>query len=234
MINIFDLFDEKLIFEELGDSPIRITTPKSSVRKSKLKLKELFKNTLFPNSLSEMYNQISHISILWNIVDEEESSVNQFKEDKWLKEKYLDNGYDWGVVNEYLSGFINITKSEEIFNADFCKNQGYYYTLSNREENPDDFFPLDICWDLTACVKKEGNEILNNIWLVHTNANEIYDMKINIEEYLNLCYKAKGFHYWQLIYLFKTKSEYYELMKRFLPKMLPHINLDLSDFDIEL
>ena len=68
---------------------------------------------------------------------------------------------------------------------------------------------------------------------MHTDAETMYDMEITIEEYLDLAYQAKGFHYWQLIYLFKEKSEYYELMKRILPKILPHVKLNLEAFGIE-
>lgn len=102
----------------------------------------------------------------------------------------------------------------------------------HTQASPDDFFPLDICWDLTACVKQENGLLLDRVWLVHTNGQALYNMGIGIEEYLDLAYKSKGFHYWQLIYLF-PKGDYYEMMKRYLPKILPHIQLDLSSFGIK-
>ncbi|MGS2764505.1 hypothetical protein [Sinomicrobium sp. M5D2P9] len=231
MINVNDFFLVKML-EEVGyafehgviiKTPVTYALPSQGIEKNEL---------ILPENLIDFYEQTSKLEVLWELQDTVENT-RQFKNDKWLKEKYLDNNYSWGVVHEYLSGYINITKSEDISNSGFCKEQGYYYTLSNIEENQDDFFPFDICWSLTACLKKEGNKIIDNIWLVHTDANTIYNMKINIKEYLTLAYQAKSFHYWQLIYLFKEKSEYYELMKRFLPKILPHIKLDLKAFGIE-
>jgi len=231
MININELFLVKMLGEvgyafEHGvniKTPTTYSLPPLGIANSNMNL---------PKSIIDLYNQTSKLEIIWELQDTEENT-KQFKEDAFIKEKYLSNNYDWGVLHEYLSGFINITKSEDLFNANFCRDQAYYYyTLSNKEENQDDFFPFEICWNLTACLKKEDNTILDNIWLVHTDENAIYDMQITIEEYLNLAYKAKGFYYWQLIYLFKQKTEHYELMKRFLPKILPHIELDLKDFEI--
>lgn len=230
MININELFLFKML-EEVGyafehgvviKTPVTYALPPQKKESDKL---------ILPENLIDFYKQTSKLEVLWELQNTEENT-NQFKNDKWLKEKYLDSNYDWGVVHEYLSGFINITKIDDVFNPNYCKEQGYYDTLSNLEENPDNFFPFDICWSITACLKNEGDKIADNIWLVHTDARTIYDMDITIEEYLNLAYQAKAFHYWQLIYLFKEKSEYFELMKRFLPKMLPHVKLNLKAFGI--
>ncbi|AXT61546.1 hypothetical protein D1816_14705 [Aquimarina sp. AD10] len=231
MININELFLFKML-EEIGyafEHGVNIKTPATYA----LPPEEIANDSInVPKSILDFYNQTSKVEIIWELQQTEENT-KQFREDKFLNEKYFKYDYDWGVVHEYLSGFINITKAENLFNPAFCKDQAYYHTLSNKEENQDDFFPFDICWSLTACLKKEGDKIVDNIWLVYTDAEAIYDMGVTVEEYLNLAYQAKGFHYWQLIYVFKEKTEYYELMKRYLPKMLPHITLDLKAFGIE-
>lgn len=230
MININTLFLSDML-KEIGyafqhgvalKTPVTISLPPKEID---------YKNLVLPKSVIEFYNQTSKLEILWEI-HPSDMNLKQFQEDPFLKENYLDNNYDWGVISDYLSGYINITKIEDIFNPNFCKEQAYYYTLNSINENPDHFFPFDTCWSLTACLKKEGNNIIDNIWLVHTDAESIYNMKITIEDYLNLAYLSKGFHYWQLIYLFKEKVEFHELMQRFLPKMLPHISLKLEDFNI--
>lgn len=235
MVDIFDFFDEKLIFDELGESPVKITTPETTVDSGDFEYKEIEQQQLLtlPQGLIDLYSQISSIRIAWSLSALDEKSIRKFQNDEWLKLTYLDKGYDWGVVNEYLSGFINITKPGDLFDPGFCSRQGYYYTLSNKGECPDSFFPLDICWSLTACLKKKDNILVDNIWLVHTDANDIYDMNIGVEEYLKLAYLAKCFHYWQIVFLFKEKTEFYDLMKRYLPKILPHIQLNLKDFGIE-
>lgn len=231
MININNTFLSKML-EEIGyayQNGVSLKTPITKLLPSKkINNNEL----LLPNSLLEFYNQTSKLEILWEIYNSDEN-LKQFKENTFIKEKYLDKDYDWGVISEYLSGYINITSSENILASSFQKNQGYYYTLQNNDEyNQDDFLPFDICWNLTACLKKEGDKIEDNIWVIYTDANEVYNMDISIEKYLNLAYQSKCFHYWQLIYLFKEKVEYYELMKLFLPKIFSHTELDLKEFNI--
>ncbi|MBU2940389.1 hypothetical protein KO494_12655 [Lacinutrix sp. C3R15] len=231
MININEVFLTRML-QEIGyafQHGVNIKTPATYSFPPKGIINN---NANLPKSILDLYNQTSGVEIIWELQQTEENT-KQFKEDTFLNEKYLNNNYTWGVVHEYLSGFINITKAENLFNPNFCRDQAFYHTLSNKEENQDDFFPFDICWSLTACLKREGDEIVDNIWLVHTDAAAIYNMEITIEEYLNLAYQAKGFHYWQLSYLFKEKTEYHELIKRFLPKILPHVTLDLKAFEIE-
>lgn len=230
MININDLFLSKML-EEIGyafqhgvslKTPVTMLLPPKKIEHGDLTV---------PSSFLELYNQTSKLEVSWEIHNSQEN-IKQFVEDAFIVEKYLTNNYDWEVILEYLSGYINITKSEDIFNPTFCKEQAYYYTLTRLNENPENFFPLDIHWSLTACLKKEGDTIIDNIWVVHTDGETIHDMKLTIEEYLNLAYNVKGFHYWQLIYVFKDETFYHELMKRFLPKIFPHIPLGLKEFNI--
>jgi hypothetical protein len=231
MIQINDLFLTKMI-QEVGFAFQHGVNIKTPITHALPPTKLIHDGLMLPQSLIELYSQTSKLTVSWELQDTE-INTQQFREDTWLKETYLDQNYDWGVVHEYLSGFINITNAEDIFNPKFCKEQAYYYTLSDTEENQDSFFAFDICWSLTACLKTDGNNILDNVWLVHTDSKSVYNMEINIETYLNLAYQSKGFHYWQLIYLFKEKTAFYELMKRFLPRTLPHVPLNLKAFCIQ-
>lgn len=227
-------FFNQLVSAELVASPVKLDVPAQQVPSwdpGELAQAERAAN-LDLKALRPLFNQVRWIEILWELSAHDPENERPFKEDPWLKKNFLEEGYDWGVVKEYLSGFINIQKLSQLFNKSYCSQQGYYYTLQyHTKESPDDYFPLDICWDLTACVKRENGVLLDRVWLVHTNGEALYDMGIGIEQYLDLAYKAKGFHYWQLSYLF-PKGDYHELMKRYLPKILPHIELDLSDFGI--
>ena len=231
MINVNDLFLSKML-EEIGyafqhgvslKTPVTMSLPPKIIERSVPSI---------PDSFLEFYKQSSKLEISWEIYNSQEN-IKQFVENTFIKEKYLSNNYDWGVIQEYLSGYINITKVEDILNPDFCKEQAYHYTLKNLNKNPNDFFPFDIHWSLTACLKKEKDIIIDNIWLVHTDGETLHDMKLTIEEYLRLAYKAKGFHYWQLIYVLKEETFYHELMKRFLPKIFPHVDLDLKEFNVQ-
>lgn len=231
MINVRNLFNEKLLLDEIRNG---LTTPLTRVPKSS---KPTYNNPDFPESLNELYRQVDFINIYWQISQREdgEKIVDILNQDPWLKEEYWDEGYEWGIIHEYLSGFINIQKVEDMLNPEFCKEERFYYTidLNIKEENPDDYIPFDIHWSITACLKKENGKILDNIWLVHADGHVILDMEVTIEKYLELCYKAKGFHYWQLVYYYQNEEyEYTQLMKRYLPMLFPHLEFDLSDFGI--
>ncbi len=233
MINIRELFLSTML-DEIGNAyqnGIDLRTPKTYA----LKQQEI-KNTLnfnLPLSLINFYNQTAKLEILWKI-DETEENTKQFKEDPYLIQTYFNNDYHWGVVSDFLTGFVNITNANDILNSEFNENQAYYYTLKNniKDENENDFFPFDIQSDITACLKKEGGTIIDNIWLIHTTAEKIYDMKLTIEEYLQLAYEAKCIYHWQLVYLYKNTAEEYEIMKKILPKIFSHVQLDLSKFGI--
>jgi len=234
MKNYLEIFEINLINRELSQSRkhgVKIVVPiRSFIIDKTIKNSEHY---VLPESLIHFYEEINSMIISWSISKKNHTTIDIFKNDKWIINNYLNNDYDWSVVQEYLSGYINITSPENILNSIFIKEQGFYHTLSKLDVNQDDYYPLDITWSLTACVKKENGRIIDNIWLVHTDAETIYDMKITIKEYFDLAYQAKCFHYWQLIYVLKEKSDYFELMKRFLPKIAPHIELDLSAFGIK-
>lgn len=220
------------MIEEIGyafDNGVNCKTPKTyALNPSEL----LNPNQLrVPSSVLDFYSQTAKLEVLWELVETDENT-KQFREDEYLIEKYFNNDYDWGVVKDFLTGFINITHANEIFNPDFCKQQAYYYILKNKVENEDDFFPFDIQSDITICLKKETNSINDNMWLIHTSAEQVYDMEISLEEYLQLAYEAKCIHNWQLVYMFKDKAEEYQIMKRFLPKIFSHVTLNLSKFGI--
>ena len=205
------------------DTPVTVALPTQQIINSK--------NFELPQSLLDLYSKVANLQVLWEIYEADEN-MKQFKEDPFLIEKYFKKDYDWGSVKNFISGFINITNSNAIFNPEFNKQQAFYYTLQNKNENENDFFPFDIQSDITACLKKDGDIIKDNIWLIHTTAEKVYDMQVTIEEYLQLAYEAKCLYHWQLVYIFKDKAEEYQIMKRFLPKIFSHVQLDLKDFGI--
>ena len=236
MINYSDLFDEKLIYEEICESPITLRTNMASVLTGKKNTIQKPDKILLDSSIEQFYSQIDLMQIHWDISAKSIEDVELFQNDPWIIENYLDRGYEWGVVNEMLSGFINIQKLEDILNPEFCREQGYYYKLKYKDGvNPDDFIPFDICSGMTACLKVENGKILDNVWLVITEDVDecLYDMQVTIDEYLNLAYQAKIFRHWQAIFLWKNEYDRFELMKRFLPLIVPHVKLDLSAFGID-
>lgn len=233
MKNYLEIFEDNLINKELSQSRkngVKIVIPiRSFIKDDSILLSDEYS---LPDSLKRFYEELNSMVISWSTSKNNQVTIDIFKNDEWIINNYLNNGYEWEVVKEYLSGFINITKLKDIFNPEFYKKQAYYYTLSKLDVNQDSYFAFDIHWDLTACIKKENNEIIDNVWLVHSDADVFYDMKITIGKYFELAYQSKCFHYWQLNYVLREKSDYYELMKRFLPKIVPHVKLDLTAFGI--
>ncbi|MNJ90963.1 hypothetical protein D3C87_86030 [compost metagenome] len=192
-------------------------------------------NPNFPKSLNEFYKEVDLVKIDWIISNREkgEELKNKLKQDPWLKENYWDEGWDFSMTEERMSGLIQIQKLEDTLNPEFCKDQGYYSVIEHwiDGENPDDYIPFDIHWTITACLKRENGKISDNIWLINMEGRYLINMNVTIEKYLELCYKAKGFYHWQLVYAFQNEDEQdYQLMKRYLPMFFPHLELDLSEF----
>lgn len=231
MTNYYEIFNETMLFEELlaeipGRPEIDVQLP--HVLWTDVKVNEELQ---LPPSLINFYESIELIQVAWVLDEKELNLINILKKDEFLKENYFDLDFSWEVVRDMLGGVMMIATLEDLLNPELRKSQHHYYTMTNTEGyNPDEFLSFDRHWDLSACLKIEGDHVVDNVWLVHDNAEAVYDMGISIEKYLDLAYKSKAFYYWQLIYLFKDKTENYELMKRFLPKMLPHIKLDLTAF----
>lgn len=230
MININDTFLFQML-EEVGlafqhgvniKTPVTYAKPSQGRPDTELEL---------PKSLEDFFGQTSKLHVLWEVQNTPENT-QPFREDPYLSDHYFSLDYDWGVVHEMLSGAINTSSSKEMFSPGFCRAQGYYYSLSQQNENPEEFFPFDICWSLTAVLRKTGNAVEDNVWLVNSDAHSLHNMKINIEQYLHLAYLAKGFHHWQLAYLFREQAESHGLLQNILPKILPHVQLDLKEFGI--
>lgn len=236
----FDFFYKQMIKGELMQSHkhdgYRITAPKTILGSPSTEKEILifFKNNnLKPiDSLIDIYTQVQNINFHWELLENDPDTINQFKEDPWLKEHYFNYNYSWSVVKELLSGYLFVPPIEELLGRSDNQKTGYYVMAKSMGLDPNAFLPLDYHNQFTAVLKIKENKILDHVWLLDLETGEIHDMNITIEQYLNLAYQAKIFNGWQHVYLFKERSEFYELMKRFLPKIVPHIKLDLNDFGI--
>jgi len=228
MTNYKELFSWTLL-EEIGNAythGIRIKTPVTVA----LPPKKLETTLDLDDSIIKFYNQTSRLELAWELTDTPENT-EPFQKNQFIIENYLKKDYSWSFVKELLSGYINITASDVVFDKEYNESQTFTYTL-NKLNITDHFFAFDIQSSVTACFKKTDNHVPDIIWLIHTDADQVYDMKIGLEEYLNLAYQSKCFKNWQLVYLFGKKAAEYELMKQFIPLIFKHIETDLSAFDI--
>ncbi|CAI2766902.1 hypothetical protein [Flavobacterium collinsii] len=228
MINFKELFLWTLIVE-IGNAythGVLIKTPVTAA----LPPKKLDTTLEIDDLIIEFYNQTSRLELAWELTDTPEN-IEPFQKNEFIIENYLKKDYSWSFVKELISGYINITASDLIFDKEYNDQQTFAYTLK-KLKTTDTFFAFDIQSSVTACFKKTNNQVSDTIWLIHTDADKVYDMKIGLEEYLNLAYQAKCFKNWQLVYLFREKASEYELMKQFIPFIFNHIKTDLSAFDI--
>ena len=186
-----------------------------------------------PSPLINLYQNMKHIQILWTLFEEagdERDNTDRFKNDPWLKEHYFDTGYSWDVVKEYLGGSIFISSLDELLNQH--PESSYYVVLEAMGMNPAEYRLFDAQQRATALLKVEDGTLADRIWLIDVDARQLYDMGLSVEEYLSVAYRAKLFHAWQLTYVLREKTPFFELMKRYLPMLTPHMELDLKAFGI--
>lgn len=246
MKNIYDFIWEQLYFDEICQSKnngCTLLAPGPVLGKG-ISASEILavtqqNNIQFPDSLIEFYKQASQLNLRWEIFEGEsggrkDTSI-QFKENSWLKENYLENGYSWEAVKILLSGNLNISKLKNIIDLDNLKATGMYQAAEKLGMKGGDLRPIDCNEYAVACMKVEDGKLIDNIYL-YTGfggfPEALHDMNVTFEQYLELAYKAKCFNYWNLTYCLKEKSPSYELMKRFLPVIFPHLTPDLEDFGI--
>jgi hypothetical protein len=182
-----------------------------------------------------------------------EEDEARYEDDPWLKSQYLesdsveddddfeededeeddDDDYEeeTETVSDILTGQISINDLEDLFDEN-ASNWMFSFALAGIQDNWDGYFVLETHWELVVLIKREGDRILDNVWVADPDTGTLHDMQVTFERYLELAYLAKGFRKWQLTYLLKEEAPDYELMKRYLPQLLPGIDLDLSAFGI--
>jgi hypothetical protein len=197
----------------------------------------------FHNTLKEFYKQLEYVKIYWKLFDKEGDTrvtTDQFKNDLWLKEHYLDKTENpeatWLSLKDSLAGYLFISSAEELLKQN--PNNSYYVTLEAMGLDPKEYYLFDAQERGTAILKREEGVIQDNIWIIDLMAKELIDMKIGVEKYIELAYKAKLFQGWQLVYLWRgkrrTESKEYQFMVRFLPKLVPHLQIDFKAFGIDI
>lgn len=169
--------------------------------------------------LAAIYSQVEQISFLWR--PDPEKSAKIILQDPWLNAEYLSQGTELLVMMEELSGTMFVLPFEQLLHY---KDHVFWLNKDGVK-----YYPFDVHYNLTACLKEENGVVENNLYLYHNRIPKVFDMKVTLLQYLDLAYKAKCFYNWQMAYINKSGMDW-EKMKRMLPKIFPHLKLDLGEF----
>lgn len=190
-------------------------------------------------SVKDFYTQVSDIELHYEISEgmkrgRPDTSI-QFKEDVWLKEHYLDAGYTWEALKILVSGHMQIASLDDILDIDKIKSCGLYDASIKVGLEAGSLRPLDFNEFAISCLKVEDGKLIDNVY-VYAGFGEyeptLFDMKVGLEKYLELAYKAKCFNYWNLIYCMREKVQLHALMKHTWPMLFPQLTPDLEEFGI--
>ena len=233
-LNLFETFRTGMVQNELLTSKVQLNKPIFIMPPERLQLmSEETKSKLLklPLSLQYILLQAKRIMIKWNI-KENTDDWNRIKNDDLIKSNYLGKNELLDETMDYVGGFVNIESLEIILNNGIVKFP-FGHIFESLNEDISKFYSIGASWNIVAFVREENNEIKDNVWLLDSDTNRLYNMEVTVQKYLELAYKAKGFYNWQTTYLLKSKAPHYSLMKRFLPQIIEHVESDLSDFDID-
>lgn len=245
MISISDIFLDKLEMTEIGGSRRNgcaiacpgIVTGGQALTERELEEQQVLAGLRLSSALHDFYSQVKELEITWSIYESKDGKKTDntaiFKNDEWLQANYYDQGYTWEAVSILLSGSLFIPTSKDLLSTVFAQSTAVYDKAAKFGLPEGSLRPIDTNEFATACVKIVDNKVEDRIYL-YTGfggmPENLLDMGIGFERYLELAYKAKCFNYWNLIYCLRDKVPQYELMRRYLPRLFPGVALDLTDF----
>lgn len=237
MIDIQNAWTEKFQFDDVGAAYTagtlihtpRVFVPKAISKAETEALLEKYKVQLQPG-VAALYEQIELAEVIWQLSLRDPNTLKPFQNDPWLKENYLDQGYDWGVIHEKLSGGTGIQPLGTILDEEWIQSQGYYYSFRNMGRDHSEFVVLDIHWTLTALLRVENRVILDEVWLHNSDAHTLVPMNMGVAAYMETCFEVKGMYHWQEACLSGRKSETYQFIDRYLHRIFPNTLHTLSRF----
>lgn len=223
------LYKEELLQFEQNHYSLAIQKPKLG-KPTPNKVIENYKSLFSPdlyNDLQQLYSSVNEIQFSWSI----KKRVNDEKllQQQWIRQELIqEQGLSLDLMEEYLGGVLNISSLEVMMTDQF------YTNLFNEEGV--EYLPLDRHWTRVACLKKQNGLIENKVYFFESeDRQKVYDLNVGVLEYIQLAYTAKCFYNWQYAFLFQKKGSFAnDHLRIMLPNILPHIELDLSKFGIDL
>ena len=213
---LFDTLGEELDEYSLLKAPKTDIYPQRTpanidlvVAKSKLNIAE---------ELIAFYKEISSIQFTWN-----------------LKKDAITGKVELIEIDDYVCGSINILKFESMIFGP--SPEGWTPSIWHSDMSPEEiaehkpFRPFDFADSrIAAGFMVENGEIKDKVYLYYLadRSSEIFDMEMNLAEYLHLLHKTRGFLGWQVAWIFRNGYEY-DFMMHYFPQIFPEV--DISEFE---
>lgn len=205
-----------ILVQEINNNPI-IEVPYSIVLEGITKEEILQFQTKFKlnieKSLMSFFLECSYVQIEWE-----------------LKSEFMQSGIEDFDPDEKISGALFIPDLNSILGG--FDGEGWEDTLwlKGGKVKEKIYYPFDLgISEEVVCLKMEDKNIKNNLYIMSIYENEVIDMQIGVEKYIDLILQSKGFEFWQRAYI-NYDSEVNERLKNYLPKIFKNSAYKLSDF----
>lgn len=179
---------------------------------------------------------LSRVKISWHLAPGS-ALARALEADAWIRSNYLDQGYSFGFLDELFSGDMAYFDIGSMILQNRAPDAGYKSALKSCEIDgqPVDvsaFYPFEYHWGLVALLREDASGALSDrVWLLQQEQDPwIVDMNLTLAQYVELAYRARGFHHWQLAYLNRNDPTFAR-MKFALPKMFPTASFGESIFE---
>ena len=210
-----------------------ITVMDKAIAFSPSKVAPTHPNVKLFDAYIELYSQIEKGSFNWYL-DDDQDTKDAIMGINYVQTELIGNqGYEEdGILRYVIAGGLNIPNFKEAFSQNSM--QGYYLAVENMGLDPNSFIPIDYHCpsayvSYTACLRIENGELIDNVWLVSYQGEELFDMEIGIETYFQLAYACKAVYEWQFDYMWRAKG-LKSVLHEVLPLVFPVDTLDLAPF----
>ncbi|MDC0675323.1 hypothetical protein [Nannocystis radixulma] len=188
------------------------------------------------DGLHAFLSSLSMVKISWHLAPGS-ALARALEADAWIRSNYLDQGYSFSFLEELFSGDMAYLDLGSMILENRAPDAGYkgalqYCKIDGQPVDVGAFYPFEYHWGVVALVRKGASGALSDrVWLLQQEQDPwIVDMNVTLAQYVELAYRARGFHHWQLAYLNRNDPTFAR-MKFALPKMFPTATFGESIFE---
>jgi len=179
---------------------------------------EINENVLVSSPYSLVFEGLSN----QELIDFQEK--NEVILDSGIKDFFSQCNYveiEWELKKNYsaydVSGKIFFPELDSIFNGFEGSGWKDVLYLQSGELINNKYFPFDLgISEEIVCFKLENKIVKNNLYLVSIYEDKVIDLNMDIEKYIGLTLRTKGFEFWQRSIIYPESNEGKRL-KKYLP-----------------